>query len=174
MTSSNGNIFRVTGLLCGEFTGHRWIPRTKASDAELWCFLWYGWVNNREADHLRRYRAHYDVTAMYSLALFAKCKIYHKSLGSYINHGVMTSQHIEAETKLAPLCRPYFQMYFHQWKSSYMISLKFIFHKHPVNNKPAMFQVMAWCQTGDMPLSTSGGIIYWRIYASLGLDELMT
>ena len=40
MTSSNGNIVRVTGHLCGEFTGHRWIPRTKASDAELWCFLW--------------------------------------------------------------------------------------------------------------------------------------
>ena len=40
MTSSNGNIFRVTGHLCGEFTGHRWILRTKASDAELWCFLW--------------------------------------------------------------------------------------------------------------------------------------
>ena len=40
MTSSNGNIFRVTGHLCGEFTGHRWIPHTKASDAELWCFLW--------------------------------------------------------------------------------------------------------------------------------------
>ena len=32
--------FRVTGHLCGEFTGHRWIPHTKASDAELWCFLW--------------------------------------------------------------------------------------------------------------------------------------
>ena len=28
MTSSNGNIFRVTGPLCREFTGHRWIPRT--------------------------------------------------------------------------------------------------------------------------------------------------
>ena len=40
MTSSNGNIFRVTGLLCGEFTGNRWIPRTKAGDAELLCFLW--------------------------------------------------------------------------------------------------------------------------------------
>ena len=40
MTSSNGNIFRVTGHLCGEFTGPRWIPRTKASDAELWCLLW--------------------------------------------------------------------------------------------------------------------------------------
>ena len=40
MTSTNGNIFRVTGPLCAEFTGLRWIPRTKASDAELWCFLW--------------------------------------------------------------------------------------------------------------------------------------
>ena len=35
MTSSNWNIFRVTGHLCGEFTGPRWIPRTKASDAKL-------------------------------------------------------------------------------------------------------------------------------------------
>ena len=40
MTSSNGNIFRVTGPLCREFTGHRWIPRTKASDAGRWYFLW--------------------------------------------------------------------------------------------------------------------------------------
>ena len=40
MTSSNWNIFRVIGPLCREFTGHRWIPLTKASDAELWCFLW--------------------------------------------------------------------------------------------------------------------------------------
>ena len=40
MTSSNGNIFRVTGHLCGEFTDHQWIPHTKASDAEIWCFLW--------------------------------------------------------------------------------------------------------------------------------------
>ena len=40
MTSWNGNIFRVTGHLCEEFTGHRWIPLTKASGAELWCFLW--------------------------------------------------------------------------------------------------------------------------------------
>ena len=26
-------------LLCGEFAGHRWIPHTKASDTELWCFF---------------------------------------------------------------------------------------------------------------------------------------
>ena len=39
MTSSNGNIFRVTGPLQGKSTGHRWIPLTKASNAELWRFL---------------------------------------------------------------------------------------------------------------------------------------
>ena len=40
MTSSKGNSFHVTGHLCGEFTGHRWIPLTKPGDAELWYFLW--------------------------------------------------------------------------------------------------------------------------------------
>ena len=40
MTSSNGNTFRVTGPLWEESTGHRWIPLTKASNAEFWCFLW--------------------------------------------------------------------------------------------------------------------------------------
>ena len=37
--SSNGHIFHVTGPLFVEFTGHQWIPLTKASDAELCCFL---------------------------------------------------------------------------------------------------------------------------------------
>ena len=36
------NIFLVTGTLWGVSTGHRWIPLTKASDAELWRFLWSG------------------------------------------------------------------------------------------------------------------------------------
>ena len=40
MTSSNGNIFRVTGPLSGGFTAHWWILLTMASDAELWYFLW--------------------------------------------------------------------------------------------------------------------------------------
>ena len=35
MTSLNGYIFRVTGPLRGKFTGHRWIPLTNASDAEI-------------------------------------------------------------------------------------------------------------------------------------------
>ena len=33
-TSSNGNISRVTGPLCGEFTGHRWILLTKDQGIE--------------------------------------------------------------------------------------------------------------------------------------------
>ena len=39
MTSAIWNIFRVTGPLWREFTGDRWIRLTKASGAELWCFL---------------------------------------------------------------------------------------------------------------------------------------
>ena len=31
MMSSNGNIFRVTGLLCGVFIGDRWIPQSPAT-----------------------------------------------------------------------------------------------------------------------------------------------
>ena len=69
MTSSNGNFFRFTGLLCREFTGDWWFPLTKASDAQLWCLLWSApwinsWVNNREAGDLRRHHAHYDITVM--------------------------------------------------------------------------------------------------------------
>ena len=69
MTSSNGNIIRVTGPLCVEFTGHWWIPRTKgqwrgALMFSLICAWINSWVNNRDADDLRRHRAHYDVFVM--------------------------------------------------------------------------------------------------------------
>ena len=52
----------------------RGIHRSKVSDAELLMFslirVWInGWVNNREADDLRRYRAHYDVIVMTSPGL---------------------------------------------------------------------------------------------------------
>ena len=60
MTSLNGNIFRVAGALCGEFTARQWIPHTKASDAEE--YLIYtrtnGSVKNRAAGDLRRHHTH--------------------------------------------------------------------------------------------------------------------
>ena len=52
MTSWNGNIFRFTGHLCREFTGPRWIPRTKASDSEPWCFF-YLRLNKRSSKQSR-------------------------------------------------------------------------------------------------------------------------
>ena len=63
-----------TGTLCGEFSAWRWIPFAKASDAELWCFLWSvheqtnSWVNNRDAGDLRRHYADCDVTVMFSVS----------------------------------------------------------------------------------------------------------
>ena len=67
VTSSNGKVFRVTGLSGGEFACHRWIPIAKASDTELSffsliCAPTKGWINNRGAGDLRRHWAHYDVT----------------------------------------------------------------------------------------------------------------
>ena len=68
MTLSNGNIFRVTGHLCREFTDDQWIPAQNqwrgAFMFSLICFSINGWVNNGEAGDFRRHRAHYDVTVM--------------------------------------------------------------------------------------------------------------
>ena len=77
MTTSNGNIFRVTGLLCGEFTGHRWIPCTKGTrqnfDAEALMFSlihalnkrlnkhWWGWWFETPSRPLWR---HYNVNGL--------------------------------------------------------------------------------------------------------------
>ena len=94
MTSSNENLFHVTGHLCGESTSHRWIPLTKASDAELWCFVWSapwinGWVNNREAGDLRRHRAHYDVIVMKGelIVLYSHIKISQQYI--YVIHTIL-------------------------------------------------------------------------------------
>ena len=67
MTSPNGNVFRVTGPLGGEFTGHRWITPHKGQwRGALMFTLTYawinGWVNTREAGDLRCHRAYYDVS----------------------------------------------------------------------------------------------------------------
>ena len=83
MTSSNGNIFRVTGQFV------RGIHL-----AELWCFficVWItGWVNNRAAGDLRRYRAHYYVIVMENL---------HSSL-------LVTSQHPDGTPTKTPTHPP--------------------------------------------------------------------
>ena len=52
----------------GEFLAQR--PVTRSFDVSLICVWINGWVNNRDAGDLRRYRAHYDVTAVYSYVFF--------------------------------------------------------------------------------------------------------
>ena len=80
MTSSNGSIFRVTGPVCEEFTGHRWIPRYKsqwrgALVFSLICAWINGWLNNREAGDLRRHHTHNDDSLKYQWTLFLRVQL---------------------------------------------------------------------------------------------------
>ena len=68
MTSSNGNIFRVTGLCAGNSpvaaespTKGQWRGALMFS---LICAQINGWVNNCEAVGLRRHRTHYDAIVL--------------------------------------------------------------------------------------------------------------
>ena len=68
MASSNGNIFRVTGPLCGEFIGPSELPAqrpvTQSFDVFFDLCLNNGWINNRDVGDLRRHRTHYDAIVM--------------------------------------------------------------------------------------------------------------
>ena len=64
MTSSNGNIFRVTGHLCGEFTVYGEFPAQRTVTRSFDVFFDLRWVNDCEAGDLRGHRAHYDVIVM--------------------------------------------------------------------------------------------------------------
>ena len=56
---------------------------------------------------------------------------------------------------------------------SIKISLKFV-PKGPINNIPALAQIMAWRRSGDKPLSKPMMVsLLTHIYASLGLNELI-
>ena len=71
MTSSNGNIFRVTGLCAGNSP----VPVNSPHKGQwrgalmfsLICVWINGWVNKREAGDLRRHRGHHDVIVMWKL-----------------------------------------------------------------------------------------------------------
>ena len=53
------------------------------------------------------------------------------------------------------------------------ISIKYI-PKGPINDIPSLVQIMAWRRSGDKPLSEPMAFLdYWRIYAPLGLNELI-
>ena len=80
MTSSNGNIFRVTCPLWGATTGHRWIPSQRQVTRSFDCFLWCApeqndWANIPDAGDLTRHGTHCDVTLM-TCQVFSTVKLY--------------------------------------------------------------------------------------------------
>ena len=53
-------------------------------------------------------------------------------------------------------------------KITIRISLKFV-PRIPIDNKPALVQVMAWRRRGDKTITwTNPDPVHWRIYAALG------
>ena len=62
------------------------------------------------------------------------------------------------------------QKHFLEWKSV-KISLKFV-PRGPINNIPALVQIMVWRRPGNKPSSEPVIVVYWRIYASLCLNEV--
>ena len=76
-----------------------------------------GWVNNRDAGYLRRYRAHYDVTVM---AMFVK------------RHRVLPVQFVTVNLNLVPVLL----------KGTFV----FWICKVIIDDKSALVQQMAWCR----------------------------
>ena len=130
MASSNGNIFRVTGHLCGEFNGPWWIPRTKASDAELWCFLD---LRLNKPLSKQSWRWWFETP---SRLLWRQCN------GALLINTLRPRQNGR---------RWHFQM--HVW-IPIAISLKFV-PEDPVSNIPALVRIVAWRRPGDKLLSES-------------------
>ena len=56
---------------------------------------------------------------------------------------------------------------------SIKISMKFVRHG-PINNIPALVQIMAWRHPADKPIWTNDGLVYRCIYTPLVLNELKT
>ena len=156
MTSSNGNIFSVTGPLCGEFIDQRWISLTKASNAELWCFPWSApeqtWVNNCDAGDMRRHGAHYDVTVMHwLLQMFAHVPTTMTIRWKQRRSFLLT--HLSLDNMPAISQATFSGTY--SWMKSFVFWFRFHWSlfRRMNDNKAALVQVMAWCWTCDNPLT---------------------
>ena len=113
MTSSNGNIFRVTDPLWGECTGHQWRGALMFSFICAWA---NGWANRIDAGDLRLHNAHYDVIVMlfYTVDTVA-CSRYSRPV-AWWKHGINSHSvniicrelfapgHLRLEAKLAAHC----------------------------------------------------------------------
>ena len=103
MTSSNINIFRVTGLCAGNSP----VPVNSPHKGQwrgalmfsLICVSINGWINNREAGDLRRHRGHYDVSVM---NMAARCRIILAARRFRYSTGISTRLYSRAFAKDLP------------------------------------------------------------------------
>ena len=153
--------FHITGPLWGGSMGHLWIPLTKASDMELWCFLWSvpvlnSWANNQESGDLRHHHAHYDITVMLTKYFM---HLVSASLGSNGVHewllhwcDLSCSWPYWGLGKMADFCRQLFRIQFLERKSLYLIQILMQFlHEDTVHNKSVLVEIMARCSLGHKP-----------------------
>ena len=105
----------------------------------LICARINGWVNTREAGDLRRYRAHYDVIVMSHTNVLP------------ITMAVLTYW---GRDKIATISQTTFSKEFFNQnvQISINISMRFV-PKGPINNIPALVQMMVWRRLGEKPLS---------------------
>ena len=117
MMSSNGNILRVTDPLCGESPqSGQWRGALMFS---LICVWIKDWVNNREADDLRRHRGLYDVPVMCTHQTYCGHTRIYMIRNAYIvnahSHTLSTHTRIHFACSLAWIkCKVHTQMCMHK------------------------------------------------------------
>ena len=154
MTSSNGNIFRVTGPLCGEFTGPRWIPAQRPVTRSFDVFFdlrlnkrlsiqsWGWWFETLSCPFWRHCNGDcvdsgdcYQIQRLLPHHHFHVNTLRPRQNGRHFADDIFKCIFLNEDV----------------WIPN-KISLKFV-PKGPINNNPTLVQVMAWRRPGDKPLS---------------------
>ena len=124
-------------------------------------YVWVNdWVNNRKASDLRRYRVHYDVTVMSYTTVAARAVIhvwlflYQWSNSNIGDKTRWTLNSLRPRQNGRHFADDIFKcIFFNENVWIFIkISLKFV-PRGPINNIPALVQIMAWRRPGDKPLS---------------------
>ena len=108
MTSLNGNILCITGHFCGEFTGHRWIPRKKDQWRGALMFSLICALNKRLSKQSLGWWFEMPLHL-----LWRQCNKY-SIMHQWKQHCICWYMGIG--TKWPPYCRQQFQIHFREWK----------------------------------------------------------
>ena len=174
MTSSNGNSFRVTGPLCGEFTGPGEFPTQRPVTRKFDVFFdlclnkrlskqpWGWWFETLSWSLWRQRNVH---SFWQFWARKYLLKLHYRVENTLMVHGentFMVHGNRQQSTlthwgrdKVNAIWQTTFSSAF-SWMNMFEFwfksSLKFV-PKGPINNIPTLVQKMAWRRPGDKPLS---------------------